>query len=70
MENIEREYTHQTMETQLIQSECEQPNSPLINRASASLGNLLIRLGTRLKARAHSRLTTEEGSPPSFIIVL
>ena len=43
---------------------------PFINRTITSLGDMLIRLGTRLKKHASTRLTTEEASTPSFLVVL
>ncbi len=45
-------------------------NPPSLNRALTSLGDLLIRVGTRLKYRTYTRLTTEEASTPSFLIML
>jgi hypothetical protein len=70
MENLDNEHENPTLETPQADAEQAPRNTPLIDRASTSLGDMLIRVGTRLKERAHSKLTTEEGSPPSFIIML
>jgi hypothetical protein len=43
---------------------------PFIDRVSTFMGDLLIRLGTRLKERAYTKLTTEEASAPTFLIML
>lgn len=46
------------------------PRPNLADRMTTSLGNMLISLGTRMKERTSSRLTTEGASAPSFLIML
>jgi len=45
-------------------------NPPLIDRGLTLLGDSLIRMGTRLKERAYTRLTADEASVPTFLIML
>jgi hypothetical protein len=45
-------------------------NPPLMDRGLTLLGNTLIRMGTRLKERAYTRLTAEEASVPTYMIML
>ncbi len=77
MENLENEFIHIHQETirrealntrVLKQSGIIAPHS--VDRALTSLGDLLIRVGTRLKYRTYTRLITEEASTPSFLIML
>ena len=41
-----------------------------IDRGFTMLGDLLIRMGTRLKEHAYSGIPTEEASAPSYLIML
>jgi hypothetical protein len=41
-----------------------------IDRALPTLGETLIRIGTRLKERSYPKLTSEEASVPTFLIML
>jgi len=77
MENLEHEfvYIHQELikrealtSQALRQLHAELP--PFIDRASTSMGDLLIRIGTRLKDRTHTKMTTEDASSPSYLIML
>ncbi len=43
---------------------------PLIERALSTLGETLIRLGTSLKEHSYHKLTSEEASAPTFLIML
>lgn len=43
---------------------------PLIERALSSLGEMLIRLGTNIKEHSYHKLTSEEASAPTFLIML
>ena len=45
-------------------------NSALIDRALPALGETLIRVGTRLKEHSDHKLTAEEASLPTFLIML
>jgi hypothetical protein len=45
-------------------------NPALIDRASTALGETLIRIGTRLKDHSYPRLTAEDASVPTFLIML
>jgi hypothetical protein len=77
MKNLENEFVHIHQETirrethlrQLIK-QSETPGVPLSDRLATSLGDWLIRVGTRLRDRTYNRLTTEEASAPSFLIML
>jgi hypothetical protein len=77
MKNLENEFINIHQETiqreahlrQLIK-QSETPELPLSDRLAASLGDWLIRVGTRLRDRTYNRLTTEEASAPSFLIML
>lgn len=42
----------------------------LVERAIPSFGDLLIRTGTKIKSHSTPRLTSEEASAPSFLIML
>ena len=77
MENLENELINIHQETIRREAFIRQmlrhsgmSNPPLMDRASISLGDLLIRIGTRLKERPYTRLTTEEASVPAFLIML
>jgi len=52
----------------LKQSGITNPN--LMDRSLTWLGDVLIRAGTILKGHAYTRLTAEEASAPSFLIML
>ena len=45
-------------------------NPPLFRRAIPMLGEALIRVGTRLKQRSYTRLSTDESTVPSFLVML
>lgn len=45
-------------------------NPPLVARVLPALGDALIRLGTRLKEHSYRKLTPEETSTPTFMIML
>ena len=45
-------------------------NPPLFRRAISMLGEALIRVGTRLKQRSYTRLSTDESTVPSFLVML
>lgn len=45
-------------------------NPALIDRALPALGETLIRLGTRLKEHSYHKLTSEEATAPTFLIML
>ena len=45
-------------------------NPPLFRRAIPMLGEALIRVGTRLKQRSCTRLSTEESTVPTFLVML
>jgi hypothetical protein len=42
----------------------------VIDRGFSLLGDTLIRMGTRLKEHAHTRIIAEEASVPTFLIML
>jgi hypothetical protein len=52
----------------LRQSGLSNPN--VIDRSLTWLGDALIHAGTSLKERAYTRLTAEEASAPTFLIML
>jgi hypothetical protein len=77
MDNPENEFVqiHQegirseaTMRQALRQSGITNPN--VMDRSLTWLGDALIRAGTILKGHAYTRLTAEEASAPSFLIML
>ena len=77
MDNLDRELVqiHQegirneaTIRQVLRQSGITNPN--VMDRSLTWLGNSLIRAGTILKEHAYSKLTAEETSAPSFLIML
>lgn len=77
MENLESELNqiHQevirrevTVKQALRQSGMATPH--LIDRGLTLLGDSLIRIGTRIKDRTNPRLTTEEASVPTYLIML
>lgn len=77
MENLENEIISIHQETIHKEANSEQAleqsglaATPLIDRTANSIGDLLIRLGTRLKKQASAKLTTEEASSPSYLIML
>ncbi len=41
-----------------------------LERATTALGELLIRVGTRLKEHSYRRLPSEEASAPNYLIML
>ena len=45
-------------------------NPPMFQRAIPVLGEALIRVGTRLKQRSYTRLSADETTVPSFLIML
>jgi hypothetical protein len=45
-------------------------NPPLLNRALPSFGEILIRLGNRLKEHSYHQLSSEEATAPTFLIML
>jgi len=45
-------------------------NPSLFHRAIPMLGEALIRVGTRLKQRSYTRLSTDESTVPSFLVML
>jgi hypothetical protein len=45
-------------------------NAPIIDRGFSLLGDTLIHMGIRLKERGYPRLTAEEASVPTFLIML
>ena len=45
-------------------------NPPLFRRAIPMLGEALIRVGTRLKQRSYTRLSTDESTVPTFLVML
>lgn len=65
LENLRRETS---LRQALSQSGLIKPS--ILDRVSSILGDALIRVGTRLKQHAYTRLTTEEASNPAFLIML
>jgi hypothetical protein len=45
-------------------------NPPVFRRAIPVLGEALIRVGTRLKQPSYTRLSADESTVPSFLIML
>jgi hypothetical protein len=45
-------------------------NPPIFRRIVPVLGEALIRVGTRLKQRSYTRLSADETTVPSFLIML
>ena len=45
-------------------------NPPLLDRALTFLGETLIRIGNQLKEHAYQKLTADEASAPTFLIML
>ena len=43
---------------------------PLMERTLSTLGETLIRLGTKLKEHSYKKLTSDEASAPTFLIML
>jgi len=77
MENLEYELMKMHLETirreadtRLAIKRAGLSVSSLSERVLPFFGEMLIQLGTRLKERAYTRLTTEEASAPSFLIML
>jgi len=77
MDNLESEFVqiHQegirreaNIRQALRQSGLIKPH--IIDRGVTLLGDTLIRMGTRLKEHAYTRVTAEEASVPSFLIML
>jgi hypothetical protein len=77
MENLEKETIsiHQeaiqgaALNRQKLEESGAAP-AAFIDRMYLSIGDLLIGMGKRLKKHASTRLTTEESSNPSFLIML
>jgi hypothetical protein len=77
MDNLENEFVYIHQEFIMREAKTHQAlkqvrvaQPPLIDRASTSLGEALIQLGTRLKERKHDPITAEESSAPSYLIML
>lgn len=77
MENLEnetitihQETIHKEASSMQVLGQSGLTPAPLIDRTFNSFGDLLIRLGTKLKKHAATKLTTEEASTPSFLIML
>jgi hypothetical protein len=77
MDNLESEFVqiHQegirheaSIRQALKQSGLIEPH--IIDRAFTLLGDTLIHMGTRLKEHAYTKITAEEASVPSFLIML
>jgi hypothetical protein len=77
MDNLESEFVQMHQERiqheanirqALRQSGMIKPH--LIDRGFTLLGDTLIRMGTRLKEHAYTRVTAEEASVPTFLIML
>lgn len=64
-ENIHREAS---IRQALKHSGIIHPSS--IDRGITWLGDAMIQIGTRMKARVNNRLTVEEASAPTFLILL
>ena len=45
-------------------------NPALLDRALAALGETLIRVGNQLKEHAYQKMTADEASAPTFLIML
>jgi hypothetical protein len=77
MDNLDNEFIQIHQEVSRCESYISQvlrqsgmPPPSLMDRGLSMLGDTLIRVGTRLKGRAYTRLTAEEASVPPFIITL
>lgn len=77
MENLENEFTQNHQEVISREAKIERVLNPsgmirqsLIDRGLVLLGDTLIHMGTRIKDRRYTRLTTEEASDPTFLIML
>jgi hypothetical protein len=77
MENLEDELIHIHQEgirgEAMLRQALKQSgmiNPPMFRRAIPALGEALIRVGTRLKERPYTRLSADESTVPSFLIML
>ena len=77
MENLENELIQIHQESIRCASMLKQAfkqsgmiNPPMFRRAIPMLGEALIRIGTRLKQRSYTRLSADETTVPTFLIML
>jgi hypothetical protein len=50
--------------------QCGKFHQPIVARGFSMLGDTLIRMGTKLKEHAYSRVPAEEASVPTYLIML
>ncbi len=67
---IHQEFIRQETSLHLALKQSGISNPPISKRALAALGEALIRAGTRLKEHSYHKLTSEEASAPTFMIML
>lgn len=62
--------THHELELDGTFTESVQLKTPLISRAFAALGDILIRTGVKFKKYSRNRINPETAQAPTFIIML
>ena len=70
MIQIHQEFIRHEASLQLALKQSGIANLPLTDQVLPALGDLLCRLGNRLKERSYRKLTPEEASAPTFLIML
>ena len=77
MENLENEFVQIHQEVIRREANIKQAlkqsgvvNPQRIDRGLSLLGDTLVYMGTRIKERRYTRVTVEESSVPSFLIML
>jgi hypothetical protein len=67
---IHQEFIRREASLHLALKQSGMANPHLIERVLPALGDALCRLGTRLKEHSYRKLTSEEASAPTYLIML
>ena len=68
--HIHQEFIRREASLRLALKQSGMANPPIFQRVLPSLGEAMIRVGTRLKEHSYHKLTSEEASAPTFLIML
>jgi hypothetical protein len=68
--SIHQEFIRREASIHLALKQSGLVNPPLLNRVLPALGEVLIRLGNRLKEQSYRQPTSEEATAPTFLIML
>ncbi len=67
---IQQEYVRREARLRLAHQQSSEARPPLPKRFFRAIGDMLCRVGSRLKNQSYTKLSSEEPNPPNFLIML